>query len=91
MKKSILTLLGIGTACLACCLPLFAPVMATLGVSSVLALRVAGVTLDYILCLLLPLVAFAGLGVTLLLLARTRAKAACSCKSACQPDTCERR
>lgn len=93
MKKSIMGLLGIGTACAACCTPLLAPLLAALGLSGVLALRIGSVSLDEIVCVYGPWIAGAGVAALLARIGwgmwrRRGATAACDCAAVCVPVAC---
>jgi len=89
MKKSVLAFLGFGAACSACCLPFLAPLLVASGLSGVLAFSIAGVSLDYVLCVLGPWIAGAGLLLAaILLVARRRARPVCECATTCIPGKC---
>jgi hypothetical protein len=87
--RSILALLGIGTACAACCLPFLAPFLVATGLSGILALRVGGVSLDYMVCVAGPWIAVAGgLALVIALVRRGRGKTTCACETLCTPGEC---
>lgn len=89
MKKSVFAILGFGGACLACCLPFVAPLLAAAGLSGVLAFSIGGFSLDYVVCVLGPWIASVGLLLMMVrLLARRRARAVCDCAATCVPGVC---
>jgi len=89
MKKSALAALGFGAACVACCLPLAAPLLVATGLSGVLALSLGGVTLDYVVCVLGPWIAGAGLLLAAaMFIVRRRAGEGCDCATKCIPGKC---
>lgn len=88
MKKSIMVFLGLGAACAACCLPLIIPIAASIGLSGLAAANIAGFSVEFILCALLPLTAIVGLGLIALWRMRRRKRADCNCESACTPGQC---
>jgi len=78
MKKRLLGLVALGAACAACCLPFIAAGLGALGLGSALTAKVAGVSLDAILCIWGP-VFFLGAGAVILVAARGRRVTRCGC------------
>ena len=84
MTKRLLGLIGIGAACAACCLPLVAAGLATLGLGSALTAKVGAAPLDAILCILGPVLLIGAGAVMMLIAARRRRMAACGCETSCR-------
>ena len=83
-------ILGLGAACLACCAPLILPLLASAGLIGATAGGaglILGLTLDQIVCVVLPAAALGGLAF-LWLRRRARAKASCACETTCTPESC---
>lgn len=89
MKRSVMALLGFGAACAACCVPFLAPLLVATGLSGILATKIAGVSLDYVVCVLGPLIALGGVVVLTVILFRRKAKQSCECASTCSTETCK--
>lgn len=91
--RSILVLLGIGTACAACCVPFLAPALAAIGVSGVLATRIGGVSLEYVVCEAGPWISAAAAialaaTLTIWVVRRRRTHDTCNCAATCTPGEC---
>lgn len=89
MKKA-LAVLGLVGACAVCCAPLLAPVLAGAGLAGaggIGAGLLAGVSMDAIVCGVLPLMAL-GAYSAWAYRRRKAAQASCHCETACQPASC---
>lgn len=92
--KSMRWLVIGGVACAACCLPLFAPVLAWMGlagVSAALGAWAAGLNLEQIACASLGVLLVLG-GIMLVLRSRRRRQAVASCEigGPCDPAASRR-
>ena len=84
MKKKLLGLLGLGAACVACCLPSVAAGLVALGAGGVLSATIGGVSLDVILCIWGPIF-LAAVAVAMMWSAyRKRVKGGCECETSCK-------
>lgn len=82
MTKKMLGWLGLGVACLACCIPLVAGSLTALGIGAAVSAGIGGVSWEALLCLGVP--AFA-VGVAAVLWASSRRKRerSCNCEASC--------
>lgn len=84
MKKRLLGLLGFGTACAACCLPLVGAELAAFGFGSLLTAKIAGVSLDALLCVWGPVLFIGAAAIVLFTARRKRKVSLCECESSCR-------
>ncbi|MEO5866401.1 MAG: hypothetical protein ABIS14_15435 [Sphingomonas sp.] len=96
MKKSFFAVFGIGVACTACCLPFAAPLLLATGLSGLLAVRIAGVSVEYVMCEWGPSIALLGAAGLAAYFARlawknraARLQASCDCAISCTPAACK--
>ncbi len=88
MRRVFWSVLGVGLACSAYCLPLLAPLLAAAGLSGVLASTLFGLSLDIVICRVGPWLLVLAAVLVLTRAVRRRAKPVCGCESVCEVGGC---
>lgn len=90
-RNTLLTWLGLGAACAACCAPLLLPLFAGAGAAGAgvfAGSRLFGLSIDAIVCGAILVALVVGIGLWLIQRRRTTKAAVCACETACDVETC---
>jgi len=90
-RNTVLTWLGLGAACAACCAPLLLPLFAGAGAAGARLFaggRLLGLPLDVLVCGAILVAIAVGIGLWWMQRRRAAKAAACACETSCVVETC---